>query len=217
MSTRGRRIVWAAVLSVVAAATLSGAGYWWWLHTPPPLPTNVDEAIAIFHSPRYQRLPDSRREAYIERGRELWSKLSEDERKALRERVEKDPQLKAAAQKAMQEGMNSGARKFAMASTEDRMKEIDKVIALQEMMRLGGQVAGQARRFGVGRPASTQPADDARRQQRMAEFKKSMQQAVETGNPQRQAYMMEFMKTLRNRRVEKGLDPDPPMPGHRGG
>lgn len=216
MTSRGRKIVWAVVLGTIAVASLSGAGYWWWLHTPPPLPTNVDDAIATFHSPRYQRLPESRREAYVERARELWAKLSEEERVALRERVEKDPELKAAAQKAMQESMNSGARKYAMASPEDRMKEIDKVIAVQEMMRLGGQVAQQARRFGVSR-ASTQPAEGAtRREQRMNEFRKSMQQAVERGNPQRQAYMMEFMKDLRKRRVEKGLDPDPPMPGQRG-
>jgi hypothetical protein len=70
---------------------------------------------------------------------------------------------------------------------------------MQEMARSRGQGGGR------GGP----PRDPAAR----AEHDAWIHDKIEQGDPQRQAYVSEFWKALRQRRRDMGLPADPPSPG----
>jgi hypothetical protein len=211
-----RRHAWAAVALLLAAASLSGGGYYLWLTTPPPMPTTLPEAMELIQSPRYLRLPEQRRIAYLEQSRTLWEKLPSDEKRKMGSAFQKDPALREAVRTAMADQMLNQARQFAMGSETERRQLLDKVIGMQEFGRARWEKARAQRQAA----AATQPADpqaqaqrNARRQQEREEGRKWMQNQIEHGDPQRQAYVSEFFKALRERRMQLGLPPEPAPPG----
>ena len=62
-----RRKIIVVALCVVGVAALAGGIRYAWLITPPDLPQTAEEGLHTLASPRYQRLPDYRREAYTQR------------------------------------------------------------------------------------------------------------------------------------------------------
>lgn len=218
--TKLRKTILASLLAVTAAGVLAGGWYYTWLLKPPPMPRDIDEALAVLKSPRYQRLPDSRREPYLEKTREIFEAMSPDQRAQIRKTIEGDPEARKAVQQAMEDRMYQMARNYVTADADKRRLMVNQFVAMMEL--------GQ--RFGRGLGPSTQPAtqakertpeeqaeEKARRDQRRNEFVKRMQEQVEKGNPQKQQYVTEFFKAIRDRRAELGLDPNPPPPRRPGG
>jgi hypothetical protein len=206
-----RRMFQAGVLALAGIASLWWGGYQWWLRTPPPMPDTVEQAIETFKSERFRRLPETRQEAYYERSRQLFERLDGDRRRELRVRYENDSAAREAVSSAMLTMVTQQARKFITMEPNQRQVVLDGFIAMQEL----GARRHQQRQ--AERQAQGQSNDDPDRQRRRAERMDDARQRIETwveqGNPQRQAYLSEFFKALRERRIERGLPPEPDFPG----
>jgi hypothetical protein len=193
MTDRTKRWLRVGVLGVVAAAVLSGGIYLTWLWTAPPIPQTMDDAIALLASPRYQRLTEQQRRPYIDQMQKLGRELSAEEKRALRDRMKDDETLRRSGREIGTEWMLERAREFAKADDFQRKQMLDRIIGMQEMASNRGQRAGGPPRDGKAR----------------AEHDAWMRDRIEHGDPQRQAYVGEFWKALRQRRAELGLPADP--------
>jgi hypothetical protein len=184
-----KRVVRRALISGVTAAALSGVigvgVYLTWLRTPPPMPQTLDEAAAVFASPRYRRLPDTRRAAYVIHVRQLVDALPAAERSRVWEQWGSEPGLRDATRRARQDMMVVQARQFAAADAKTRTAMVDAFLA----MRRGGGP----------------PTDPEEREQRRADARQRMMQYTQYGDPQNQAYVQEFWKAVRQRRQELGI------------
>lgn len=185
MSRTVRRAMVGLTLTLVAAGAVGAGAYVTWLRTPPAMPDTVQEAMAVFASPRYTRLPEERRTAYIEHVRRLVERLPEGERRSMWRRLHDEPTTRDAADRAMQDMMVAQARAFATADETARVAMLDAFLARRELRATTGEDG-----------PSPQRRDEARRR---------MQHYVQYGDPQNQAYMQEFWKALRERRHELGL------------
>jgi hypothetical protein len=77
--------------------------------------------------------------------------------------------------------------------------------------RADGSGSGGAGGGGDTQRTPEQEAErQARRERERVEGMKWMQKQVERGNPQKQAYVGEFIKAMRARRIARGLSPDGP-------
>jgi len=182
---------------LLAAGVLAGGIYLTWLRTPPPMPANVDEAIKVLSSPQYSRLSEAERQPYIQRARELGEKLSGEERSAMWKRANEDPEFRKNARDVQNDVMLQRAREFAKADPAKRKQIINTMVMMEMAARAAGKMPPGPRGGGGG--------GDANAAQRRAERKKWMQDKIENGNPQSQAYMSEFFKALMDRRKELGL------------
>lgn len=198
-----------ALGAALAAIPLSIGGYYAWLLTPPSIPKTAEKAIAVFNSPRFKRLPESRQEAYFERSRELYEGLSSDERSALRKAVHNDPRTREAVTDVMVNRVFNEARQFAHRTPEQRRVIVDQVIGMQELARRRTQQPSSLGARSTLTNAAGRAAQEAERQDRRDEMQRRIQKLIEDGNPQRQAHMSEFLKAMRQRRMQLGLDPDP--------
>jgi hypothetical protein len=192
VTDRAKRWLRVSVLGAVAAAVLGVGVYLTWLWTAPPIPKTMDEAIALLASPRYARLNEQRRRPYIDQMRKLGQDLSAEERRALRDRMKDDETLRRSGRELGAEWMLERAREFAKADDFQRRQMLDRIIGMQEMAA------------GRGRRAGGPPRDPTAR----AEHDAWMHDKIEQGDPQRQAYVGELWKALRQRRAEMGLPPD---------
>lgn len=222
------------ILCTIAIATLIGGGYWWWLTTPPAMPETVDEAIDLVQSPRYKRLPETRRAAYMEHATQIFQEADDESKKRIRDQVRDSPELQEAVRDAMVDRLLGMARDYAKADEFNRVTILDRVIAMQELgaqrmaqrqrerQQQGGSSAnagGNAPGSGAGSSSDSSETDEerrARREQRRDEFREFVEDQIETGNPQSQAYVAEFFKNLRERRIQLGLPAHPDFP-NRGG
>ncbi len=207
------------VLVLLAIASLAGGAWMVYQRTPPPMPNSVDEAMQIYKSDRFKRLPESRQSAYYARGRELFEELDQTERRRLREQYRDDPDARRVVRQAMMNFMFDRAKEFAAAEPDQRAVILDGVIAMQESgfgrRPGGGGRGGPGGRRGRESSGEESDADrEQRRERRRADARQRIQNMIETGNPQRQAYISEFFKALRERRNERGLES---MPGRRRG
>lgn len=218
-----KRITIGSVSVLLGLGVLSGGAYAWWLGTPPPLPTTLDESITTLTSARYQRLTEEQKEPYLEQARRLTESLSPDERRSQWEKMRQNPEQQRAMREAQGDMMLLRAKEFAMADPIRRTQIVDQAIGMMEMgrgattrpAREGGDRAARAN--NPDRPDRPEMSEEERakqREKRMAEGKSRIQKRIEKGNPQRQAYMSEFFKAVRERRKELGL---PDHPGPRGG
>ena len=174
-----RRWVVTAACVVVGGAVLAGGSYLAWLRTPPPMPTTVAQAVALVDSPRFTRLPESRRADYLVQVQRLMRDLPEDQRRdAWR-------QLGPVGQ----EVWIARAKAFAEASPADRTAMLDAFIAMSEQWRSRRQAQEQK----------------GQRDDRRGEMRQRMEEFMQHGDAQGQAYMQEFFKALRQRRAELGL------------
>ncbi len=194
---------------VLVLAVCSLAGGWWWYdryYRLPGLPTNVDEAVKVIGSPAFKRLPDDRRKEYLETSRKLFEKMPMEERRAYMRAMRDKPEGRAAAQEAGAEMMMTQAKSFAQLNELARNLILDQIIKAQESMT---QKAKEAQAKAPPMTDQQKAERQAKRDKDLAEARSYIQKQIESGNPQRQALVGEGMKALRNRRIAKGLAPDP--------
>ncbi len=196
---------------VLGLAVCSLGGGWWWYdnyYRLPGLPTTVDEAVKVIGSPAFKRLPEERRKDYLETSRKLFEKMPMEERRAYMRAMRDKPEGKVAAQEAGAEMMMTQAKSFAQLNTLAKNLILDQIIKAQENM------AAKAKENAAKKPltAEEQAARKAKQEAQMAEAMAYIRKQIESGNPQRQALVGEGMKALRERRIAKGLPPDPEPP-----
>jgi hypothetical protein len=203
-----RRITQVGLLVAAAITSLTWGGYRWWLRTAPPMPDTVEQAIETFKGERFARLPETRQEAYYDRSRQLFEQLDGERRRELRARYEHDPAAREAVSSAMFTMITREARKLTAMEPNQRQVVLDGIIAMQE---LGArrQKQRQAERRSQGQTNDNDPDRQRRRDERMNDARHRIEDWVEQGNPQRQAYLSELFKALRERRMERGLSPEP--------
>ncbi len=199
-----RRLMQIGLLVAAAAGSLGWGAYQWWLRTPPPMPDTVEQAIELFKSERFTRLPETRQEAYYDRSRELFERLDGDRRRELRVRYENDAAARDAVSNAMLTMITKQARNFITMEPVQRQVVVDGFIAMQE---LGARRHAQRQAERGHEPAD--PDRQRRREQRLDDARGRIESWVEQGNPQRQAYLSEFFKAIRERRIERGMQPEP--------
>ncbi len=176
-----RRLLLGGMLTAALASAIGAGLYLTWLRTPPPLPDTIEQAMTVFASPRYRRLPDTRRAAYVMHVRKLADELPQSERTDLWQRMRNEPGMQDAARQAMQDMMVAQARQFATADAVTRTAMLDAFIATMEQRQRNGN--------------KRNPDEARQRMQRYAQY----------GDPQNQAYVQEFWKALRQRRHELGI------------
>lgn len=199
-------------LALLGVASLYYGGYRWWLTTAPPMPQTIEQAVALHNDPRYQGLPPQRRAAYIARSRELYEQLDDDAKRQWRQQMREDPEARAAARDAMREQMLNRARDFTLADEAERNKILDQTINMMIAAEAAGRMRNRAGGNDRERPELTeeeQQQREQRRAERREQGRRQIQQMIEQGDPQRQAYVGEFFKALRERREERGLEPMP--------
>jgi hypothetical protein len=184
-----RRSRWLTVgLPVAAVVVLVGGSALAWLLTPPAMPHDAEEALRVLASPRFARLDEAGRQRYQDRIAELFRDMDADQRRAFRQQMRDDPDLREALGGMMRDRMRQQAREFAVASPAEKMAMLDQIIDQQEEWRGRGE--------GGQRPEGWQGRDPGDRRQRMAD-------RFEQGNPQDQALMGEFFRALRARRDQR--------------
>jgi hypothetical protein len=203
--------LWVAVLVLVGAGTLSGGVYYTWLITPPGPPKTAQEAMKTIGSARFDRMPDYRKQEYMEQAGKLFREMPDDQRRKLWHDGEGNPQVHKAMETMRENFMDQRLNEFAKATPEDRIKMLDQMIDMQEKMRKmgrgpwggppgGGQGAGAGQggdHHRGGGPGHHDPGRMRERIKRMAE----------QGNPQRAGLRMEFFKAMQERRIQRGLPP----------
>lgn len=198
------------VLALLGVASLA-AGSWFILQrTPPPMPKSPQEAMETFKTERFKRLPESRKQAYYEHSRELYEKLEPEQRREMGKQYRDDPEARQVMREAMMNFMLDRARDFATADAQARKDIIDGIIAMQQMQGLrrgGGDRERPRRQRQESREGETDAQREKRREDRRASRREFVQDRIEQGNPQRQAYVGEFFKALAQRRAERGLEP----------
>lgn len=194
-----------SALVVLAVTAVAVGGYFTWLHTSPPLPATVDDAMALVKSPRFRRLSEAEREPYVVRMRELADAMTPDQREKGMDLMRDDPELRKEVQKVRSQAMGLRFQEFARADPDQRRAMLDEDI---QKMEAGMAMMKGRRTEGGGGNKGPRPGGDNRR----AERKKMFQDRIQNGDPQDQAYMGEYMKALMQRRRELGL---PESPWHR--
>ncbi len=183
-------------LAVVALLVLAGGIYYAWLITPPDLPTSAAEGMAVMGSARFKRMPEYRQEEYATRMRELVRELPTDQRQQFFEQMHDDEAARQSMREMMRRMMEKRMQQFSEADEAERRRMLDQIIDRQES-RSGREGANRSGRGG---------RDPAR-------MREHIQNHIETGNPQHAGLMMEFRKALRDRRAQRGLEPNPSRGG----
>jgi hypothetical protein len=194
---------------VLVLAVCSLAGGWWFYdryYRLPGLPTTVDEAVMVIGSPAFKRLPEDRRKAYLETSRKLFEKMPIEERRAYMKAMRDKPEAKEAAREAGAEMMMTQAKSFAVLPTVAKNLLLDQIIKAQETMT---QKAKEAQAKAPPLTDAQKAERKAKREREFAEARVYIQKQIESGNPQRQALVGEGMKALRERRIARGMSPDP--------
>jgi len=198
---------WLMLLPIAIASIVIGS-YCTWLWTPPSLPKNIDDALALIQSSRYQRLPDYRQREYLSHTRDLLQSASDADRASVVATTRNNPILREAFRDLRHTTMMARVHAYARSDPGQRVAILDAMI--DRMSRSGRP------RSGHGRPDSASRRNDAtgvrpdrpdanrvaRRQRAQARIKTH----IEQGNPQRSALIGEFFRALRARREERGLD-----------
>lgn len=194
------------VLVLVAVAVLGAGGYYVWLTTPPPMPTTMEEAADLLGSERYHRLPATRRYDYMQRATQLYEDATPEQKKALAKTFKKGPKTNGVISQVVEDRINMEVRNFILADDFERRMIVDRAIGLQML--------ADAQRASKPAPAMT-PERVARNEKRKSAFVVMVQERLEKGNPQQQAYVGEFVKAMMTRREQMGLDPLPYNPDKR--
>lgn len=216
-----KRILVAAAV-VGSFAVLAGGMYVTWLITPPSLPKTADEAASVIGSPRFNRMDDSRKDAYMEASRKLMEQLPPEKRHELFMKNRDNENTHQAMRQMMEREMAKRVDAFTKAATpEEKIKILDEDIDRMEAMRAafekmrppgdnaGGPPQGNANAQGGERRGGGGPGRGGFNPGRM---KAHIENRIETGNPQRGALMGEYFQAIRERRKERGL-PEMGPPG----
>ncbi len=183
------------LLVVAAAIILSGGIYLTFWNSPPRPPKSLDEAINVVGSDGFLHLSQAQRETYLEQARLLVMAMPEEQRHQLHQRMENDETAQRAFQEAMREFMIQQARMYATVPAAQRTVILDMIIQQQEK--------GRARH--EKELTNLTPAAQQERASRQAKHREDFKKFLRQGNPQMAGLVVEFIKTLNQRRKEKGL------------
>lgn len=218
-----RKNTLATVLALLGIASLSAGGYYLWLRTPPSIPEDPEDVVALLQSPRFQRLPAERKAVYGEKVFDLMRQANDQQRHEIRQAMREDQSLRDATREMGMQMMVDRARQFASATPAERDAMLDQTIAMFGQMRgrrgggdrqQSGERDGQRdSQSGANRSGSQQPdrelteeekkEREERRAQRRQDRMDRWQQRLATGNPQHQAMIGEFFSALRERRRQQ--------------
>lgn len=198
---------WLVLLPIAIASIFIGS-YCTWLWTPPSLPENIDDALALVQSSRYQRLPDYRKREYLSHTRDLLQSISDADRASVVAATQNNPILREAFRDLRRTTMMARVHAYARLDPGQRVAILDAMI---DRMGTSGRP-----RSGHGRPdiasrrndsAGARPdGSDTNRATRRQRAQARIKTHIEQGNPQRSALIGEFFRALRARREERGLD-----------
>ena len=165
---------------------------------------------SVLQSKAFAEMSDRQRQPYYDKMRELTrganpKELGERFRKLPKE-IRDDPTFRANTRDAMADQMLTMVAMWASTPSPLRNMVLDKLI--------DGQQSWKPRAGATSQRTPEQEAEaKARREREREEGMKWIERMVERGNPQKQAYVSEFMKAMRARRIERGLPADPPNRG----
>lgn len=186
-----RRSRWLTIgLPSAAMVVLIGGSALAWLLTPPPMPADAEDALKLLTSARFARLDDAGKQRYQDRIGELFRDMDADQRRAFRERMRGNEDLREALGRMMRDRMRQQAREFATAAPAERLAILDRILDQQEQWR------GRDDERGPRPEGGPPPGFGGDRRQRMAD-------RFEQGNPQDQALMGEFFRAMRARRDQR--------------
>jgi len=212
------------LLAVLAVTAVAVGGYYTWLITPPGMPDSPEDALATIASARYERLPEYRKQDYLDRTAELMRSMPEEQRRDLFRRMRTDETVRQALREVRQDQQIKRLREWAQADPNERRRLIDEMIEQQEQMRQRFEEMRrqrQADREAAGESAGPRgerdgdgPRGDDDRPRR--DPRQRIQRRIEEGNPQTMAWRMEMREAVSERRRELGL-PDSSFGGRGGG
>lgn len=223
LDSRKKKIVLISLLVLASGGVLSGGIYYTWLITPPGAPKTAEQALKTIGSARFERMPEYRKAQYFEQTQKLLEQIPQEKRQQMIQETMKDPEMRESLHAVHENTMNQQMIKFANASPQERTKMLDEIIDNMQSGRgmggmgfgrpggppPGGGRAGQAGQGGPGRPNGPGgPGGPGR-----GNFRERMQRRIQEGNPQRMAMRMEFMRAVRQRMEQRGIQP----PWGRGG
>ena len=193
MSLRKRILV--GVLGICALGAVTFGVYYAWLITPLPVAPSPEEALETIGSARFARMPDYRKEEYIDQTRRLMDQMPPEQRRELFQRARTDESIRESLGQVRRQEMTQRAIDFArISSAEERARVLDEAIDRMEQRRSQRSQArsdGQRRGGGGGRGRGA--------------ARERIQQRFEQGNPQINALIGEYFRALRERREERGL------------
>lgn len=205
-------------LVVLAIAAVGGGAYYTWLITPPGMPETPEDALSTIASARYERLPDYRKQDYLDRTAELMQTMPDEQRRNLFRKMRTDEDVRQALREVREDQEVKRIREWAKADPKARKKLIDEAIREQEEMRKrfaewrqrrAEQRANEASRpEGERQPEGERRTDGDRRSdgdRRRGNPREHIQRRIEEGNPQMMAWRMEMHEAIRERRKELGL------------
>jgi hypothetical protein len=215
MDFQKNKKLWVAALILAGAGTLSGGVYYTWLITPPGLPKTAQEAMKTIGTTRYERMPDYRKQAYMEQAQKLFHEMPEDQRRALWQDGERNPAVRDAMREMHENAMTKRMEDFAKAAPAERIKLLDQFIDQMEKGGMGrgpwgGRPGGPGggpgngaadRRGGPGGPGG--PGH----QHGPGHMRDRIKHMAQEGNPQRAALRGEFFQAIQERRKQRGLPP----------
>ena len=201
-----KRRILTLLLCLLGAGTLGGGAYLSWWMTPPPMPRSLEEGIALFSSPRYQRLSEPQRQRYVERLGELTEQVPREMRAEAFRKAFRDESLRPAARDALTSMLMDRGRQFVKGDQATRDRLVNEALIAGRLMR-GMRRRGPRTRAPGADSAADSPGDPearrARRQEQMERGKQWIQERIERGNPQQQAYFMEYVRAIRKRREQE--------------
>lgn len=200
---------WLMLLPIaIAIASILIGSYCTWLWTPPSLPKNIDDALALIQSSRYQRLPDYRKREYLSHTRDLLQSASDADRASVVATTRNNPILREAFRDLRHTTMMARVHAYARSEPGQRVAILDAMIdrmGTSRRPRSGhGRPDNASRRNGEADASSDHP--DTHRMTRRQRAQERIKTHIEQGNPQRSALIGEFFRALRARREERGLD-----------
>lgn len=205
-SERKKKIL-AGIGILVGIIVLAGGIYYTWLIIPPSLPKTPEEGIKLMQSARFKRLPEYRKEEYIEHIAESLEKMEPEKRRELFEKYREDESIRESMRILAENRMRKMVLEYAKASPEQRIEILDRAIDFMAAMR-------QRPRGVSSRPSADSNRREARRddsqgprRSRRGGFRNRMMQRVERGNPQITGLVSEFFMALRQRMKERGIEP----------
>ncbi len=179
----------------------------------PDAETQTPEEVAkTIASSKFKKLPEEQQQAYAQKAFEArrapraegeahpMDALSEKERQAFREN----------ARPLMRQQMQQRMTEYFELPPGERVARLDEMIDEMEKRRAEG--GGRGGPFGGGPPGGGGPPpsdggpDGAPEGERRGPTPERMKERIESSSPQERAQFLEFMKDMRDRREQRGLD-----------
>lgn len=218
-------IIGVAALLVVLIAAIVGAAVWWTGGGPPAIEeiSDQDAAVEALKNADFSKLSEEEKVAYADKLRELrpWDIVrrrsdtdettGEGTEDQLQLTDEERQRIRQNARELFHAAMKDRVQGYFELPAEDRIAYLDRMIDdMQERRRQmeeprSGPGEGEPTPPGQdGKDRDRSPPDDADRRKRgMARLK----ERIETTDPEERAQFVEFMKQMRQRMEERGIEP----------